>query len=76
MIRIGSHVGMNGKEMMLGSAKEAASYGANVFMAYTGAPQNTRRKEITAIAHTLNFASHATMIAVNPRPPAVLVEIV
>ena len=42
MIRIGSHVGMNGKEMMLGSAKEAASYGANVFMAYTGAPQNTR----------------------------------
>lgn len=49
MIRIGSHVGMNGKEMMLGSAKEAASYGANVFMAYTGAPQNTRRKEISEL---------------------------
>ncbi len=32
--------------MFLGSAKEAASYGANVFMVYTGAPQNTRRKEI------------------------------
>ena len=47
MIRIGSHVGMNGKEMMLGSAKEADSYGAKVFMAYTGAPQNTRRKEIS-----------------------------
>lgn len=46
MIKIGSHVGMSGKEMFLGSAKEAASYGANTFMAYTGAPQNTRRKEI------------------------------
>ena len=27
-------------------AKEAASYGANTFMIYTGAPQNTRRKPI------------------------------
>ena len=45
-ILLGSHVGMSGKEMLLGSAKEAASYGANVFMFYTGAPQNTRRKEI------------------------------
>lgn len=32
--------------MLLGSAKEAASYGANIFMIYTGAPQNTRRKAI------------------------------
>lgn len=46
MIKIGSHVGMSGKDMFLNSAKEAASYGANTFMAYTGAPQNTRRKEI------------------------------
>lgn len=44
--RIGSHVGMSGKEMMLGSAKEAVSYEANTFMLYTGAPQNTRRKPI------------------------------
>ena len=43
---IGSHVGMSGKEMFLGSAKEAVSYGANTLMAYTGAPQNTKRKEI------------------------------
>lgn len=43
---IGSHVGMGGKEMFLGSAKEAVSYGANTLMAYTGAPQNTKRKEI------------------------------
>lgn len=46
MLKIGSHVGMSGKEMMLGSAKEAASYDANTFMLYTGAPQNTRRKKI------------------------------
>lgn len=44
---IGSHVSMGGKEMLLGSAKEAASYGANVFMMYTGAPQNTRRKDVS-----------------------------
>lgn len=46
MIKLGSHVGMSGKEMLLGSAKEAAGYGANTFMIYTGAPQNTRRKSI------------------------------
>lgn len=45
-IKIGSHVGMAGKEMFLASVKEAHSYGANVLMLYTGAPQNTRRKEI------------------------------
>lgn len=41
---LGSHVGMSGKEMFAGSVKEALSYGANTFMVYTGAPQNTRRK--------------------------------
>lgn len=49
MFQIGSHVGMSGKEMMLGSAKEAVSYGANTFMLYTGAPQNTRRKDISEL---------------------------
>lgn len=43
---IGSHVSMSGKDMLLESAKEAFSYGANVMMVYTGAPQNTRRKPI------------------------------
>lgn len=41
---IGSHVSMSGKEMLFGSVKEAISYGANTFMVYTGAPQNTKRK--------------------------------
>lgn len=49
MLKIGSHVGMSGKDMLLGSAKEAASYGANTFMFYTGAPQNTRRKDISEL---------------------------
>ncbi len=46
MQRIGSHVGMSGREMMLGSVKEAVSYGANTLMLYTGAPQNTKRKPV------------------------------
>lgn len=44
---LGSHVSMSGKDMLLGSAQEAASYGSNVFMIYTGAPQNTRRKDVS-----------------------------
>ena len=43
---IGSHVSMKGKDMLLGAAQEAASYGSNVFMIYTGAPQNTRRSPL------------------------------
>lgn len=42
---IGSHVSF-GSEQLLGSVKEAISYGANTFMFYTGAPQNTIRKSI------------------------------
>ncbi len=49
MLKIGSHVGMNGKKMMLGSVEEALSYNANTFMLYTGAPQNTKRKEISEL---------------------------
>lgn len=45
-MKIGSHVSMSGKKMLLGASEEAVSYGANTFMVYTGAPQNTRRKSI------------------------------
>ncbi len=48
-ILIGSHCGMSGKEMLLGSAKEAHGYGANAFMVYTGAPQNTKRKDVSEL---------------------------
>lgn len=72
-LKIGSHVGMSGKEMFLGSVKEALSYGANTFMVYTGAPQNTRRKELDELcipqAHKLmeengieDFIIHAPYI--------------
>ena len=43
---IGSHVSFNNSTQLLGSVKEAISYGANTFMFYTGAPQNTKRSEI------------------------------
>lgn len=44
--------------MLLGASEEAASYGANVFMVYTGAPQNTKRRPI----EELNIeAGHAHM---------------
>ncbi|MBA2173575.1 deoxyribonuclease IV [Halobacillus locisalis] len=46
MLKIGSHVSMKGKKMLLGASEEAASYGSNTFMIYTGAPQNTRRRAI------------------------------
>lgn len=43
---IGSHVSMSAPEYVLGSVKEALSYGANALMLYTGAPQNTKRKAV------------------------------
>lgn len=49
MPKIGSHIGMSGKEMFLGSAKEAVAFGEDTFMIYTGAPQNTRRKDISEL---------------------------
>ncbi len=48
-IKLGSHVGMSGKDMFLNSVREAVSYGANTFMVYTGAPQNTRRKAVSEL---------------------------
>ena len=46
MLIIGSHVGFRKDDQLLGSLREALSYGANTFMFYTGAPQNTRRYPI------------------------------
>ena len=42
---LGSHVSFR-ETQLLSSVKEAISYGANTFMFYTGAPQNTLRKPI------------------------------
>ncbi|MDE6421155.1 MAG: hypothetical protein K2K87_11625 [Lachnospiraceae bacterium] len=49
MTLIGSHVGMNAPDFFLGSAKEAVSYEANTLMLYTGAPQNTKRRELSEL---------------------------
>jgi len=57
MLIIGSHVSFNKNEQMVGSVKEALSYGSNAFMFYTGAPQNTVRVplsfELMVKAHDL-----------------------
>lgn len=54
---IGSHVSFKSDSQLLGSLKEALSYGENTFMFYTGAPQNTRRgninEELTKEAWTM-----------------------
>jgi len=46
MLYIGSHVSFDKQDQILKSTKEAVSYGANTFMFYTGAPQNTLRYPI------------------------------
>ena len=45
MLIIGSHVSF-GTKQLLQSVTEAVSYNADTFMFYTGAPQNTIRKDI------------------------------
>lgn len=44
--KLGCHVSFKEPDYFLGSVNEALSYGANALMIYTGAPQNTKRKEI------------------------------
>ena len=42
---LGCHVNFT-NEQLLGSVKQALDYGANALMFYTGAPQNTIRKDL------------------------------
>ncbi len=46
MLLIGSHVSYKNDTQLLGSVREAISYGSTTFMFYTGAPQNTIRSAI------------------------------
>jgi len=46
MLIIGSHVSFTKDRQLLGSLEESLGYGANTFMFYTGAPQNTKRYDI------------------------------
>ena len=45
---IGSHVSFKKDDQLVGSVLETISYGANTFMFYTGAPQNTSRVPISS----------------------------
>lgn len=58
MIKLGSHCGMKAPDYLLGSVKEAITYGANALMVYTGAPQNSRR---TALDKVKIAEAHALM---------------
>ena len=46
---IGSHVSMSAPDYLVGSLNEALSYKANAFMIYTGAPQNSKRVELSKL---------------------------
>ncbi len=46
MLQIGSHVNYESKTGLLGCVNTTLENGANAFMFYTGAPQNTRRSKI------------------------------
>ena len=73
---IGSHVGFGGANQLLGSVKEALSYGANTFMFYTGAPQNTKRnpikKELTEEAYELMKANNIDLSKVIIHAPYIV----
>ena len=70
-IIIGSHVSFNKETQLLGSAKEAYSYGGNTFMFYTGAPQNTRRMPIS---DTLTYEAYQFMETHGIDPRQVIVH--
>ncbi len=71
MLLIGSHVSFSGKKMFLASVEETLENGANCMMVYSGAPQNTRRKDI----EELNIeAAHELMKEHNIDPENVIVH--
>ena len=65
MLIIGSHVSYKKETGLVGSVKEALSYGANTFMFYTGAPQNTARFPINEdqVAEAFALMEEHNMIA-------------
>lgn len=59
---IGSHVSFTKDKQLYGCVLESLDYGANTFMFYTGAPQNTNRsniiKDCTTEAYDIMRANH------------------
>ncbi len=68
---IGSHVGYNNKDGLLGSVKEALSYNANTFMFYTGPAQSTMRSEIN---ESTTYEAFRLMADNNINPDNVIVH--
>lgn len=46
---LGSHLGLSAPDYFLSTVREAEKLGETTFMFYTGAPQNTVRKELSAL---------------------------
>ncbi len=61
---IGCHVQMKAPDFLKGSVKEALSYGCNAFMLYTGAPQNTKRRD----TRELKIQEAAALMQANDLP--------
>ena len=68
---IGSHVSFTSKEQLLGSVKEAISYGSNTFMFYTGGRQSTIR---TGINDDLTYQAYKLMLENNINSENVIVH--
>ena len=76
MLLIGCHVSFDKDRQLVKSTEEAISYGANTFMFYTGAPQNTNRskisKEKTLDAHQLMRQHHIDLDKVIVHAPYII----
>ena len=76
MLLIGCHVSFDKDKQLVKSTEEAISYGANTFMFYTGAPQNTNRskisKEKTLDAHQLMRQHHIDLDKVIVHAPYII----
>ena len=76
MLLIGCHVSFDKDKQLVKSTEEAISYGANTFMFYTGAPQNTNRSKIaqekTKEAHQLMREHHIELNKVIVHAPYII----
>lgn len=60
-MKLGCHVSNKGDLMLKGSVEDALNYGANCFMIYLGAPQNTYRKDFAR----MNVFAFQELLALN-----------
>lgn len=63
-ILLGSHISLASPLYFLSAVREAASYGENCFMFYTGAPQNSLRKDV-ALMHVEEGLEEAKKLGID-----------